>query len=52
MDMQIHHTWNLAHLVEQFTRVNPIGVDIEARHLYIDRRGQPEIQNLADDIRG
>ena len=51
MNMQIHQPRNRSQLIQQLRRVNAIGIDVQPDHLHVNRRGQSEIQNLADNIR-
>ena len=43
---------DVADLRQKLVRVGKIRAKIVAPHLQIDRRGRPEIQDLADDIGG
>ena len=49
---QVNGTRYTAHPLEQQVRVLPVGLDVEAGHLHIERGRQTEIQDLTHDVRG
>jgi len=50
LDAQIGDPGHLLQLVEQIDRELAVGVDVPSDDLDVDRRGQPEIQDLTDDV--
>ena len=48
--MDIDGAGYVAHLVGDLLRDVVAALLVDADHLHVDRRGQPEVQNLGDDI--
>ena len=50
LDTRIGDPGHLANSFEELARVGVIGILVRSRHLQIDRRRQPEIEDLRDDV--
>ena len=51
LDAQVRDARDLVHARQQRVGVDAIGLDIEAGHLHVKRRGQTKVQDLTDDVR-
>lgn len=52
LDACVDETAHAAHCIEQTIRDRAILFELVADDLHVDRRGQAEVENLADDVRG
>jgi hypothetical protein len=52
LDASVDDAGHFAHLVEDAVGNAVVGLDVGSIDLYVDRRPEPEIQNLGDHVGG
>ena len=50
LNPEVHDPWNKLQLVEQLVGEGAVCIQILTHDLHVDRGGQSEIENLADDV--